>query len=1633
MRESAHTCKVKVMRKKVSLFLIAILLVVLAISMVACNKGAQDAGKLPDSINPSDIIETGGDDGPMTAQLKFSFPKGVTSVFKSMYVDEFDISDVEYCVVYLNTQTNATTEGSHGNLTENMLQTDEDRANVKRAGHHQIKVQVEAGKDDDGNAVYAKGSFALHLQDRLAPVERVTLTFNLMDGERRANAAFGTTSQNGQTVSVSVDSGVSIASWDEFISTFRMTIEDEGEGKPARALESVSVKGATYSATSKNFPLTIDNSFNNQTFSTKWTNDTVNVKFNLAVPSDAQLESGKVNPSENPDFKSTQTVRRSYGKAVAPATDIFNVYSGYYFAGWYLDNGTKAGEWDENDTLWNFAKTVGTSDITLVARWTMRVYSYTLYMMGGEFKNDVQNAKADDGTEISSDEIAVAKGFTVVNATSTFGIESEKLNRIDFSGFAYNHNYSEYVAKITVSPQKRDGTQAKSVYVRISQIKDLLTKGNGVYVKLDGIYDDYQCQNLSNTTTVDGVSEKGYVKWVFNDTDNEQERLARLSAYYTEVVFKDGLSLKADGSIRIDKIADESVSELIIPDKLTYQGATRLVSEISAKACMNLKALAKLDFSEATSLKIIGEQAFAHAPHLREVVAPASNNIEKVGKNLFFGSEFENNYYKNNNGKQFIVIGTILYKFVGQEYSDGETTRVRADVVKSLDISSDYYSTDVANADALNAQLQAVTAIADGAFANAVALETITLGDNVQKIENGAFANLENFAKVEVSANSKLAYVGENAFSGTSMLKETSGNYNSDYKAIVIGKVYYRFIDKSATDTRILSDVKHIAPHAFDGCVNLKSINLAACKPLTVGKGAFTSTKWAESKAPFATVDGADGEKFLVEYVDKNNTRNVLMSDSVTTIVEEAFNTGATLVETIKFGTNVKKIENHAFRGASAIRSFIFTDVTIKDGNLVGAPYVAENAFADDKGKLIGGASFFFTQDVLNGLENVAANADQTTLAWAQLYRLNKANFKQEEVESVYINTDKIATKLLKTENDKTAFDSTYSGIVKDGLIVINNTGVDSKADLDTAKHNLKATETTDANGVTTCTVQFEYKNKTYAATDNKYTATVYSAIKGTPAFNESGTAMTIDLKKTVGANYYLSGFDVKTNESGIPLFYTSYANGAHKFVYTDISGKEHELDAKIDGFSVRDESESKTATVTVDFYGLGKYKFTFKYSVEISQIKDIEQDGAISIPLNSNATTAFAQFKVRLIGQDGNVTLKSLSTSNGFTLVDGASVDTKTLGIHTLRVKYAADDVLGGVIEIPIVYFVVLEADASLFEYEIADTQTVELDGETFAGKVRIVSCKASSAETIVLPSIWTAANGEKYIVSEIGKNDSSTGVFENFKNLKAVYLGANIDKINARAFANCVALENVYTAQNVNAEYAVLSDANFAKELVSESETEIVYNATVSNLEGVEYNGVLAICGQYTVVGTKKVVYNVVGINALQVKDGTEVFLPDTLTKEASLTYENGAPVTANVYSSNSNVMFRTLKYVNGKVEYIGNGAFTNTSALKGIDLSHATELHYVGANAFAGSGLVSIDLIANTKLVEINQSVFAGCTKLATATLANTVTTIADHAFYNCSALTEILGVTQVKNLAQNAYEGCNALVTKPSKAA
>ena len=132
------------MRKKVSLFFIVVLLVVLAMSMIACDKSSQNGGDLPEEINPSDVVE-GKDDSEnatVTSSLKFSFPEGASSVFKSLFTDEFDISAVEYCVIYTNVDTKTTTEGKRGNLSVGMIE----------------KITDSTVKNDDGTLNVPAGS-----------------------------------------------------------------------------------------------------------------------------------------------------------------------------------------------------------------------------------------------------------------------------------------------------------------------------------------------------------------------------------------------------------------------------------------------------------------------------------------------------------------------------------------------------------------------------------------------------------------------------------------------------------------------------------------------------------------------------------------------------------------------------------------------------------------------------------------------------------------------------------------------------------------------------------------------------------------------------------------------------------------------------------------------------------------------------------------------------------------------------------------------------------------------------------------------------------------------------------------------------------------------------------------------------------------------------------------------------------------------------------------------------------------------------------------------------------------------------------------------------------------------------------
>lgn len=1655
------------MRKKLVAVLILALSVILMLSLVACNSASQNIDELPDEINANKVNQ-GDNNSKINAYLRFYMPDKVSSVFSSIYVDEFDVSDVKYSIVYTDGTT--TTEVNGGNLTLTMINAD-DRALLEKAGHHQIRVATTLA-----NGTEVTGSFALHLKERYVETPQVTVTVVL--GDENAQAYFGTVS-GGKAV-VSIDKDISFNSWDSFTDSFKMACE-------GKALDYVTVNGTRIDF-SKGYTISKDT-----TFTAHWTDNVISAKFHLNVPTDATVMAGKNNAVIENDAGvdvSTQSVVRNLGKIQQPLVDKFNVFNGYYFSGWYKDvNGNN--KYDSADIFWNFSQRVGSEDVNLVARWTDRSYSFTLYTMGGSYPSGVTNSVV-NGTSITSDEVATSLGYRVVEANSRFGLDDGELNRIVITGFVYGTQYRDYIVKVRTSASSEQTT-----YLTFDDMLNKLVKGNASYVVNEGIYRDYQCTQEADVVEIKAdetglLDDIGYIKWVFNEPEKpssdasaeeiaqyKKERLERMSKYYLEVVFKNSLTKKPDGSLRIDRIDDESVSGLIIPATLLIDGIEYPITEISAKSCMNLKALLTLDLSEATNLVSIGEQAFAHCPVLSTVVLPTNSKIQEVGANIFYRSTFENEYHKNTNN-DFIVINNILYKYVGEE---NEHTKV--------DLSS----------------LDGVTIIAGGAFENRTDVQKVVLGNNIQSIQNGAFKGCSNLENIEVNAKeSSLKYIGETAFDGCDKLISTENKnvYLDEYKAVIIGRVYYRMLDKSATSATIPTNtsnqvyVEYIAPYAFDGCNKLSDINIFFKDTIKgIGKDAFNSTVWV-TKSEFSIINGmlaayyTTGVNAKADIEIPEDTANL-------TIIERAFGSFANQIATIQFGSNVKMIENYAFSGANALVSLIFPEVTINDGKIVGAPSIGDYAFAGTDGELLDYVKFYFKDTVIEFLQakKGGTSDDAVTATWLQLYNQYPDRFVVEDIEEVRIDSNVISNIILKSNADATLLQTlinkhgkTVNGVVlvEDALRVKDNAGIEYSADLvlsGEGSNNVQFVPISEGSafyqeGLNRYLVTFEYNNSVKGCqnsenSDRPFILTVVDAIAGNPSKTE---VVKVDGNTKDNSNYWIEGFEGQVAGELTPTFYTSCDGVSVKFGYKDINGIVHYIDLankNISGFTTNVETTTPaTAVFTVNFNDICTYKFSINYTVKTSKYAAIEQISAVSIPINGNATTYFYNFTVNLVGQDGYATQKKLSKSEFSVIeVDGVKTDvvnTASLGLHTMKIQYNKTDAVG-TLEADILYTVVLQADSTMFTYSLNYADMT----------AKITSCVANKLETIVIPSVYTeySYDSDGKIVSSIEFKVTAIGegVFRNKTSLKAIYLGENIKTIGTSAFEGCTALENVYTIKVVQVENASLASNNFSEvnnrtyknEYTEQEEytttvtkdgqqventvmlplkvTEnvTVIEVTVSDLTGISHtNGVISIAPEYTTeqIGAKvpvmeekelddesveevlvgfaqtinRTIYQVVGIGNVTLPAGTtQLFLPDTMYMFGKFAVESASEENDGIETASVDASFEFHIYNSSNGIRYTTESYVNNN------------LETIGNSAFKGcTSLATIDLSQATKLSYIGPMAFHS-TGLTSIDLSNNTAleTIDAQVFENCTSLESVTISSSVKAISTAAFKGCTEL--------
>ncbi len=1604
-RVSVWAYEVENMKKQLTIVLILALIVLLTVSLIACNANPGDVDKLPDSIGGGG--NGGGEDSDTVVlsnvYLKFYFTKGMSSVFKAIEIDKFSLSDVHYSIVRSNGKV--TEEQNCGSVTEDMLD-EESLALLSTPGHHNINVSttLEGG-------IEAKGSFALHLMDPSSPLEMRTLKFNLKDntitsGKNTAEAYFGSVDYLKNTAVAQVIYGVSFTSWSEFCQTFRLSLEGHALDKIKYDAGDEIGKGELSATTGFDEPFVITT---NVEFTPVWTKDVVTVNFDLNVPEDAVLSVGAAfNPETNENiFAKSISVPRNVGQIIAPIVDKINVYHGYYFAGWYV---VDADDDDSNDRLWNFTHTVGNEDVSLIAKWTIREYSFTLFTTGGVYPDDIQPSLNKQGNPILTEEDA--KDYIIVEATSRFGILDKVLNQVVISGLTYNEPFDNYVALVKVRDDA-DGVEERHVYMTIHDIIFKLSKGDTDYVKIDTVYSDLQCTTPANiekiTAVGNTVNDIGFIKWVYNEPSDatEQQKHEYFSEYMTSVVFKDGISIKSDGTIRLDNIADESINDLKIPASLIYQGEDRPVTEIGEKVAINHKGLVSIDLSDASNLTTIGAQAFAHSLYLSTVIMPDNNNIVSVGEKAFFKTPYENDYSANNNNNSLLIINGVLYRYVGNDRAS----------VKSVDLSS----------------FDNITHIADGAFVGCDALESVVLGQNVESIGSRAFASLVNLNKIV--AGDGLSYISDNAFDGcVKMLGTQSENYQADYNAIIIGEVYYRHISQTATTATIPANILHIAPSAFKNCLAVSDVRFEnASGILSVGTNAFFATTWIRAdhgnvgdlvfvKDGFVVVNNILSEYYNLSY-DRDSV-NIVLPDDVMQVVGYAFDAYARYVESIQFNQFAQgaSIDDYAFAGASSLDSLIFTNIAVKSDKsaLEFAPNITEKSFVNKNGELVNDTTIYVTQDVYNYLlaleSDASAIVDDVTLNWVNFFKQNKDNFVAEVLARVYINKDVVSTSLLKTGVTDNAFFDTYTqGIIKDGLVVVSNTGIARYEDLDFVANDVVVLE--DGGELT---VTFTYHPSSNPENDNWYLdedlfkASVHNGIEDNtqssvpylPFFNSSiyvsnkNNVYALDNHTSSNSNYWIEGFfDKDRNEQGSPIFYTSFEGLNAVFKYRDKDGVVTELPLNVVEFSTQSENSGAVAVFTVNFHNIGTYAFTMNYQVKVSKIIEIEQVGSISIPLNGSAKDYFARHELKLIGQDGSASMRTfdfntfpVSEVNG---VVSSYVDTRNLGLHTIKISYSGANA-ERMIEQVIVYSVTLDADKTLFNYEVISERL---------GTARIVGCTDAirNVDTIVIPSRCTI-DGVTYNITEIGKRDATQGVFEGNTKLKAVYLSDQITHIHTNSFKDCTSLENAYMVKVDASAFAQLGLTNFkVLEDVETSDGSIVKNVMLDNLTDVIYNDVLSIAPSYTfAVGNDTVVYNIVAVRddaPIAVKNTTtEIFMPDTISNYYSFSYGN-----TRVYSSETKLKFRIQECMPASLVHIGESAFRNCKTLKSVNLTQTSALAYIGASAFSGAGLESIDL-TTTAITEINNQVFENCKSLKSVVFGD-IDVIGISAFNGCVSLESV----------------------------
>ncbi|MBE6752636.1 MAG: hypothetical protein E7556_08950, partial [Ruminococcaceae bacterium] len=223
-----------------------------------------------------------------------------------------------------------------------------------------------------------------------------------------------------------------------------------------------------------------------------------------------------------------------------------------------------------------------------------------------------------------------------------------------------------------------------------------------------------------------------------------------------------------------------------------------------------------------------------------------------------------------------------------------------------------------------------VTVIGENAFRGFSALQSVTMGDKVKTINDGAFYGCESLKSVTFPGV-KVNGIGEYAFGGCTSLESLT------FANGVSSIVKHAFNNcKSLKSITGLNTVTTIAEEAFYGCESLESVTFGSSLR-SIGRNIFYGCTSLESinvsnNSRFSSVDGVlfnDDKTQLVAYPAGKEDESYTIPVGVLTIGDNAFTTSTNLVEVI-IPDSVTTIGEFAFDDSTALKSVRIPDSVTK-------------------------------------------------------------------------------------------------------------------------------------------------------------------------------------------------------------------------------------------------------------------------------------------------------------------------------------------------------------------------------------------------------------------------------------------------------------------------------------------------------------------------------------------------------------------------------------------------------------------------------------------------------------------------------------------------------------------------------